>query len=247
MTPGLERGTRRIVSQIHLIGGEKGGVGKSVISRLLAQYFIDREQSFAAVDADTSHPALCRYYSEYAEAIDLTNVESADKIIEHCLEDDRKVLVDLPAQSARLLKEWIDNAGVLEFARDHRISVTMWHVTDGGFDSLQELAALLSRYNDKVGYVVVRNEGRSRSFAQFDDSEVRDRVLALSGRIVSIPELHPATMYKIDRQGSSYWASINDSTSQVALPPMDRQRTRLWLKQCHSVFDALHLIPRDPS
>lgn len=241
MTAVQERETRRVVSQIHLIGGEKGGVGKSVLSRLLAQYFIDREQPFAAVDADTSHPALCRYYSEYAEAVDLTNVESADKIVEHCLDGDRRVLVDLPAQSARLLKEWIEKAGVLEFARDNHISVTMWHVTDGGFDSLQELLALLNRYNDKVSYVVVRNEGRSRSFAQFDESEVRDRVLALSGRIISIPELHPATMYKIDRQGSSYWAAIHDGTSSVALPPMDRQRTRLWLKQCQAVLDALNL------
>jgi len=30
-------------SQIHLIGGEKGGVGKSMVSRLLAQYFIDHQ------------------------------------------------------------------------------------------------------------------------------------------------------------------------------------------------------------
>jgi cellulose biosynthesis protein BcsQ len=29
------------MTNIHLIGGEKGGVGKSVVARLLAQYFID--------------------------------------------------------------------------------------------------------------------------------------------------------------------------------------------------------------
>ena len=29
------------MATIHLIGGEKGGVGKSLLARILAQYFID--------------------------------------------------------------------------------------------------------------------------------------------------------------------------------------------------------------
>jgi len=229
------------VSHIHWIGGEKGGVGKSVVSRLLAQYFIDDQRPFAALDADTSHPALVRYYKEYTDAVDLSNLESTDQIIEKCLDEDRVVLVDLPAQSARSLKSWLDQAGVLEFVNEHRIGFTMWHVTDGGFDSVQELASLLSAYNDRVSYVVARNEGRSSSFAQFDESDVRNNVLGLAGRIVSIPALHPSTMYKIDRQGSSFWAAIHDTNSKLALPPMDRQRTRLWLKQCFRVFDDLGL------
>ena len=34
------------MGQIHFIGGEKGGVGKSFTARLLAQYFIDRGNLF---------------------------------------------------------------------------------------------------------------------------------------------------------------------------------------------------------
>ena len=30
------------MANIHLIGGEKGGVGKSVVARVLAQYMIDQ-------------------------------------------------------------------------------------------------------------------------------------------------------------------------------------------------------------
>ena len=30
------------MNQVHLIGGEKGGVGKSVMARVFAQYCIDR-------------------------------------------------------------------------------------------------------------------------------------------------------------------------------------------------------------
>ena len=33
------------MSRIHFVGGEKGGVGKSVVARLLAQYYIDESPS----------------------------------------------------------------------------------------------------------------------------------------------------------------------------------------------------------
>jgi len=40
------------MSRIHFIGGEKGGVGKSVVARVLAQWFVDRSIPFAAVDGE---------------------------------------------------------------------------------------------------------------------------------------------------------------------------------------------------
>ena len=37
------------MSTVHFVGGEKGGVGKSVVARLLAQLFIDRALPFVAL------------------------------------------------------------------------------------------------------------------------------------------------------------------------------------------------------
>lgn len=49
------------MSTIHFIGGEKGGVGKSVLSRLLSQYYLDNSLVFQGFDADQSHSTLSRY------------------------------------------------------------------------------------------------------------------------------------------------------------------------------------------
>ena len=38
------------MARLHFIGGEKGGVGKSVVARILAQYFIDRQIPFLGFD-----------------------------------------------------------------------------------------------------------------------------------------------------------------------------------------------------
>jgi len=81
------------MSQIHFIGGEKGGVGKSVLTRLLAQYHIDRGLPFRAFDTDRSHGAMLRFYGEYSQPIMLDEFASADQLIEAAVENQQDVLV----------------------------------------------------------------------------------------------------------------------------------------------------------
>ena len=57
------------MSSLNFIGGEKGGVGKSVAARALAQYFIDREQPFTGFDTDRSHTSFTRFYADYASPV----------------------------------------------------------------------------------------------------------------------------------------------------------------------------------
>ena len=90
--------------QIHLIGGEKGGVGKSVIARLLAQYLIDKNHAFRVFDADLSHGAMMRYYTSYSELVDIRRFDNIDQIVEKALESNETIILDLAAQTSRPLK-----------------------------------------------------------------------------------------------------------------------------------------------
>jgi len=222
-----------------MVGGEKGGVGKSVVARLLAQYWIDHKLAFAALDADASHPALLRSYAEASEPVDLRETESLDQIIERALEADQRVLVDLPAQASSFVRAWVEEGDVLALAREESIDVCLWHVTDGGFDSVELLGALARTYGKDVRYVVVRNHGRSRDFSQLDESAALAEIRALGGRVIDLPELHSAAMYRIDRHGSSLWAATHDSASPLRLPTMDRRRVKRWIEQAYEQFDQL--------
>jgi len=227
------------VSQIHFIGGEKGGVGKSVVARLLAQYWIDRSAAFAGVDGDLSHGALLRHYGDFSQAVDLSAPESADQILDRALGSERRVLVDLPAQSARALKNWIFGANVLGLARELGASVTFWHVTDGGFASVGQVEQALALYGDQASHVVVKNHARSKDFSQLDASPARAELDALSGRVVDLPELDGSAMYKIDSAGLSFWAGAHNVDGDGALRPLERERVKLWLARCYAQFDAL--------
>jgi hypothetical protein len=230
------------MSTIHFVGGEKGGVGKSVVARILAQYFIDHSMTFLAIDADGSHGTLRRYYADYTEAADLEDFGSADRIMDRALGADRRVLVDLPAQSGRALRRWLEASDVLGLAEEMSVQLAFWHVTDGGFDSVNLLGQIveLTRGNPHRRAIAVRNHGRSGSFSQFDDSTQKRALLDAGGQVVDLPALDAATMYAIDRHGASLWAAIHAPEPERALSPMERRRAKHWLAQAYAALKPLH-------
>lgn len=227
------------MSQIHFIGGEKGGVGKSVMARLLSQYFIDRERPFVALDGDPSHGALLRHYGDYSQAVDLTSTDSADQILDRALGAERRVLVDLPAQSARPLDAWLSGANVLALARELGTPITFWHVTDGGFASVGQLERALHLYGGRASFVLVKNLARSKDFSQLDASPASAKLKELGGKVLQLPELDAGAMYKLDGAGLSFWAGANVAAGEGALKPLERERVKLWLGKSYAALDEL--------
>ena len=117
-------------SRLHFIGGEKGGVGKSLISRVLAQYFIDKGRPFKGFDTDKSHGALLRFYTDYTSPVIVDRYEALDQVVETAAQSRQHVLVDLAAQTHSFLAQWIEDSGLLEVADELGVSLTYWHVMD---------------------------------------------------------------------------------------------------------------------
>jgi hypothetical protein len=225
------------MSHIHFIGGEKGGVGKSVVARVLAQRFIDKGLPFAAIDGDQSSGALLRYYQEYTQTVDLGSNDGADQIMDRALGAERRVLVDLPAQSVRTLSNWLTGANILEFAREMGIKLSFWHVSDGGYASISEVDRGLDLFATYGQQFVVKNQGRGKDFSGLEASGVKGKLDEVSGKLLELPELEPTAMSAIDRLGLSFWAAIHRNEGEGVLKPMERQRVRLWLGRCYAALD----------
>lgn len=219
------------VSKIHLIGGEKGGVGKSMMARLLAQYCIDHELPFVGFDSDRSHGTFSRFYADYASPIQVDRYEALDRIVESAVEQPgRRIIVDLAAQTHEPLVKWMDESGVLDMADLSGIAIHYWHVMDSGRDSVDLLTRLLDRFGQRVRYVVVKNELRGDDFGQLDRSGQLDRAKGLGAKVVSLKKLHDAVVQKIDARNASFWQAKNLTTIDgPGLGLMERQRLKLWL------------------
>ena len=227
------------MANIHFIGGEKGGVGKSLVSRLVAQYLIDKELPFLGFDTDRSHGALLRFYSGFASPVLIDRYEALDSIIEAAVEQpERRILVDLAAQTHDPLVQWMDESGVLDMASESGFTITYWHVMDSGRDSVDLLKKLLDRFGARLSYVLVRNQMRGDDFGMLEQSGEQDRALGFGAHVVTIKHLSDAIIQKIDASSSSFWAAQHDADkSRTGLGMMDRQRLKMWLRDAYQQID----------
>ena len=236
--PTLETLTR---SKIHLIGGEKGGVGKSMVARLLAQYFIDHEMPFIGFDTDRSHGALLRYYAGYASPVVADRYEALDAIVESAADQPgRRVLVDLAAQTHAPLVKWMDESGVLDLADVNGMTLYYWHVMDAGRDSVDLLSRLLDQFGARLHYVLVRNQLRGDDFTLLDKSGEQSRAMALGGQVITLKHLHDPVVQKIDAANASFWAARNTTGKDgPGLGLMERQRLKMWLSHAMAEIDRV--------
>ena len=231
------------MANIHLIGGEKGGVGKSVVARVVAQYLIDRNVPIIGFDTDRSHGALLRFYGQFASQIVADSYENLDRIVETAGENpDKRVLVDLAAQTHDDLVKWMDESGVLEAAAELGLTLAYWHVMDSGKDSVDLLKKLLDRFGSRLNYVLVLNQLRGDNFTIFEKSGEKERALALNAKIITLKRLHEPVIAKIDAGSTNFWAAKQKSdTAPTGLGILERQRLKVWLNHAYEQLDTVGL------
>ncbi len=217
------------MGSLHFIGGEKGGVGKSFVSRLLAQYLIDKGQSFIGFDTDQSHATFSRFYGEFTSPVDSKNELGFDAIIEAAEDNpNANILVDLAAQTDASLQQWMLDCSLGEIMSELDFRIYYWHVMDDGADSASLLSRLVENLEDLPSQlIVVQNYGRGKSFLQFEKSPSCQAARSRGAKFFLLAKLQEDLTQKIDFSSSSFWAAENNAD---AMKTVERHRMKVWLK-----------------
>ncbi|MBU1359193.1 MAG: mobilization protein [Gammaproteobacteria bacterium] len=230
------------MSSINFIGGEKGGVGKSVTSRILAQYFIDHSRPFVGFDTDRSHSSFTRFYEGFASPVVVDSYEGLDKVVNGFeANPQQSVIVDLAAQTLAPLSRWIVESDLVNLLTGLGVAVNFWHVLDDGRDSTDLLGTLVDTFGNGPNYIVVQNYGRGSDFGMLLGSQSLGKATAHGARVIALPRLHEASMRKIDAHNTSFWKAVHDREGPHALGLLERQRVKTWLANAYAAFDTLPL------
>jgi hypothetical protein len=232
------------MADLHFIGGEKGGVGKSLVARTLTQYMLDNDIPCTLFDTDRSNPDLARIYGKTVTCRLAVFSEgeryedTANQVFETATQ--KRVLVNLPAQVFPAMKKWCEDNELFEVAAEEGVGFTIWFVTDGGYDSLNLLAKSLEFYGDRAKHIIVRNWGRN-DFDDWDEVLVEPenaRLQALleehSPHIIDFPKfIGTADRNRIDAQSLTFAKAREDSQFSV----ISRQRVKKFLRSAYEEFD----------
>ena len=104
-----------MTNMIHLVDGEKGGVGKSMLTRLLVEFNQKYDLLYTLIDGDFQNPDVQQRYPEYNAKV-VALVEDEEKFFEIDIIFETAVttpvIVNLPARVYGIINKWIDEANL---------------------------------------------------------------------------------------------------------------------------------------
>lgn len=177
---------------IYLVGGGKGGVGKSLLAMAIVDYLQDRKEKVLVVDADSTNPDVAKAYMEVCTTISLDNASGWIDLANTCETNmDTTIVINSPArcpiaQHGGILKEAARILG--------RKLVVLWIISRQR-DSLELLRetvnALQPEPNGNINIHVVKNLffGTSEKFELYNKSKIRSEIEAKGGITVAFPDL----------------------------------------------------------
>ncbi len=223
-----------------LIGGNKGGVGKSLASMALLDHWLSSEPAKPAflVETDTSNPDVAKAYGESVPHC-LPRISEREGWIDLLNELDAQpkaaVVCNLAAQTNSL---WEQFGGTLlsGLSQMKRPATCLWLINRQR-DSLE----LLAEFRDMAPGVkihVLRNAyfGDERKFELYNGSELRKEIEAAGGKSLTFPELADRITDQLYTQRLTLAQAGADS-----MPLGSRSEVHRWRMACAELFRQIGL------
>jgi hypothetical protein len=222
-----------------LTHGEKGGVGKTTVARVIADFLNSRDTTFRAFDAEGSTGQLLRFHPGETAAVDVANAATIAPVLDYVMEGGAKrvALVDLGARSGEDVKSWLYRGGALEEADGSRLGITVVYVLGGAVDSVGHLKECYTALGRSVNYIIVRNYGVAGKFDVYDQSNVRKDLLSIGAHEIALPSLDGSVYQSVDRASLSFSGFADGTGGNYGYT--ERRYCRTWLRECFAALEPV--------
>jgi hypothetical protein len=224
-----------MAKSIYLIGGSKGGVGKSLVTMATVDYLQERGESVLLIESDTSNPDVWKAYKDSTEA-ELVNLDEADgwiQLVNLCdSTPDRIVVINTAARNNKGVSAYGKtlNSTLAELKRK---LVTLW-VINRQRDSLELLKEYMEAMPDTAVHVV-RNGyfGEEKKFELYNGSKLRAAVEERGGQSLTFPDLADRVSDDIYSKRMSIAVALKE------LPIGNRAELTRWRNEVKKMLDGV--------
>ena len=220
---------------IQLSNCKKGGVGKTLLSKLKAAYCLESGLDFYAVDADRQESFL-KAYPDFALPTRFSeldkNLKIPDKILDLALE--KLVLVDLPGNVEEAFNHWLRSSDILEASQDLDVEIQNWYVLDDSTECYEGFLRTLEFLEDNAKHILVKNLGRCEEWESFDLFITAELISEYNLKVIELPKLRFDTATTVYKNALSFTEARRYSefiTAQLA-------GLRGYLRRVYAVLDS---------
>ncbi|MBZ2491661.1 protein mobD [Xanthomonas perforans] len=219
-------------SKIYLVGGGKGGVGKSMVAMALLDHIQSHSVPVLLIESDSSNPDVWKSYRDDVD-VRLLNLDGANGWIELVkvldANKDHVAVINTPARNDQGVSRYGETLAS-RLGELKRTLITLW-VVNRQRDSLELLKEYMETIPNSQVHVV-RNGyfGEEEAFELYNGSNIRKAVEAKGGKSLTFPRLANRVADAI------YTKRLSLAKAGKELPIGNRAELRRWLTLTSRVF-----------
>src|SRR4029077_18185783 len=228
-----------------VVGADKGGVGKTTVSRTLLDYFDANNIPTRAFDTESPRGTLKRFHPEITEIVDLTTTSDQMKIFDTLNAASPSVtVIDVRAGLMSPTLASLRDIGFLDAARSGQITFAVFHMLGPSIASLDEIAET-ANFMQGAKYFLVKNFVNDTHFFEWDKKtyDFYFRKLQDTTELI-IPKLNEMAFEQVEVASVPFLKfiankDVNDEAADYSF--VLRGYVRHWLTNVWREFDRIKL------
>ncbi|SEP42780.1 conjugal transfer protein TraL [Nitrosovibrio sp. Nv6] len=241
------------MAKFHMVLQGKGGVGKSVLAAILAQYKVSKGQKPLCIDTDPVNATFHGYKSLDVKRLqimdgDEINSRNFDSLVELLASTEEDAIIDNGASSFVPLSHYLISNQVPALLQDMGHELAVHTVITGGqalLDTLNGFAQVVTQFPAEASFVVWLNpfwgliEHDGKSFEQL--KAYRDNKERVSA-IVQMPALKEQTYGRDLSDMLQKRMTFDEALAMGSLTIMTRQRLKIVRDKLYSELDQASVL-----
>ncbi len=229
-----------------LVGADKGGVGKTTVSRVLLDHLASLKIGARAFDTESPRGTLKRFHPSVTEIVDVTSSADQMKILDTLSNAGPTVsIIDVRAGQLSLTLRMLEEVGFLEAVAAGEFTFLVFHVIGPSIASLDEIADI-APYASEANYFLVKNFINDTTFFEWDPqtSAAYFKKIKRLGDI-TFPKLNELAYEQVELAGVPFASFVNNKNANGGNGNYSfvlRGYVRSWLRNIAAEFERVGLL-----
>lgn len=228
-----------------VVGADKGGVGKTTVSRTVLDYFSANHIPSRAFDTESPRGTLKRFHPDITEIVDVTSTADQMKIFDTLNTASSSVtVIDVRAGLLSPTLASLRDIGFLDAARAGQITFAVFHILGPSIASLDEIAET-ANFMDGAKYFLVKNFINNTSFFEWDQATYNSYFRRIKDATeITIPKLNEMAYEQVEVASVPFlqFVANKDAKGNAANHSFVlRGYVRHWLGNVWGEFDRIRL------
>ena len=228
-----------------VVGADKGGVGKTTVSRTLLDYFSAHNVPTRAFDTEAPRGTLKRFHPDVTDVVDVTSVSDQMLIFDTIGTAEAKVtVIDVRAGLLSPTLRALRDIGFLDAAKKGQLTFAVFHILGPSIASLDEIAETSGFVND-ARYFLVKNFINNTSFFEWDQTTYNSYFKKFKDAVeITIPKLNEMAFEQVELASVPFLTFIANKDPRgdaAAYSFVLRGYVRHWLGNVWAEYDRIKL------